>query len=57
MKYVYKIIFIDKETYNRLYQGSELLFEVQKEVEWKGLTFTALENSTIQYIPSSVSTV
>ena len=57
MKYVKKIIFRNKETYNRLYQGSELLFEVQKEVEWKGLTFTALENSTIQYIPSSVSTV
>ena len=56
MKYVDKIIFRNKETYNRLYQGSELLFEVQKEVEWKGLTFTALEPSTIQYIPSSVST-
>ena len=57
MKYVDKIIFRNKETYNRLYQGSELLFEVQKEVEWKGLTFEALEPSTIQYIPSSVSTV
>ena len=56
MKYVNKIIFRNKETYNRLYQGSELLFEVQKEVEWKGLTFTALEPSTIQYVPSTVST-
>ena len=56
MKYVDKIIFRDKETYNRLYQGSELLFEVQKEVEWKGLTFTAIEPSTIKYVPSTVST-
>ena len=57
MKYVEKIIFRNKETYNRLYQGSELLFEVQKEpVEWKGLTFTALEPSTILYTPSTVST-
>lgn len=57
MKLVKKIIFRNKETYNRLYQGAELLFEVQKEVDWKGLTFEALEPSTIQYIPSSVSTV
>ena len=56
MKYVEKIIFRNKETYNRLYQGSELLFEVQKEVEWKGLTFTAIEPSTILYTPSTVST-
>ena len=56
MKYVKKIIFRNKETYNRLYQGSELLFEVQKEVEWKGLTFEALEQSTIKYVPSTVST-
>ena len=56
MKYVDKIIFRNKETYNRLYQGSELLFEVQKEVEWKGLTFTAIEPSTILYEPSTVST-
>ena len=56
MKYVDKIIFRDKETYNKLYQGSDLLFEVQIEEDWKGLTFTALEPSTIQYIPSSVST-
>ena len=56
MKYVKKIIFRNNETYNRLYQGSELLFEVQKEVEWKGLTFTALEPSTILYTPSTVST-
>ena len=53
MKTVDKIIFNDKE-YNRLYKGSELLFEVKKE--WKGLTFTALEPSTIQYVPSTVST-
>ncbi len=56
MKYVDKIIFRNKETYNRLYQGSELLFEVQKEVEWKGLTFTALEPSTIKYTPYILST-
>ena len=56
MKLVKKIIFRDNETYNSLYQGSELLFEVQKEVEWKGLTFTALEPSTIKYTPSSLST-
>ena len=56
MKYVKKIIFRNSETYDRLYQGSELLFEVQKEVEWKGLTFTALEPSTILYEPSTVST-
>ena len=56
MKYVKKIIFRNNETYNRLYQGSELLFEVQKEVEWKGLTFTALEPSTILYEPSTVAT-
>ena len=56
MKYVKKIIFRNKETYNRLYQGSELLFEVQKEVEWKGLTFTALEPSTIKYTPYMLST-
>ena len=29
---------------------------IQSEVVWEGLTFTALENSTIKYIPSSVST-
>lgn len=51
-KLVKKIIFRNKETYNRLYQGSELLFEVQKEVVWKGLTFTAIEPSTIKYYPS-----
>lgn len=56
MKLVKKIVFRNKETYNRLYQGSELLFEVQKEVEWKGLTFTAIEPSTIKYVPSSVTT-
>ena len=56
MKYVDKIIFRNKETYNRIYQGSELLFEVQKEVEWKGLTFTAIEPSTILYVPSTVAT-
>ena len=57
MKLVKKIIFRNKETYNRLYQGSELLFEVQKEpVELDYLTFTALEPSTILYEPSTVST-
>ena len=57
MKYVKKIIFRNKETYNRLYQGSELLFEVQKEpVGLDYLTFEALEQSTIKYVPSTVST-
>ena len=55
MKTVDKIIFNDKE-YNKLYNGYELLFEVKREVEWKGLTFTALEPSTILYKPSTVST-
>ena len=56
MKYVDKIIFRNKETYNRLYQGSELLFEVQKEpVELDYLTFTAIEPSTIKYEPSRVA--
>lgn len=57
MKLVKKIIFRNKETYNRLYQGSELLFEVQKEpVGLDYLTFEALEPSTMTYIPSSVAT-
>lgn len=57
MKYVEKIIFRNKETYNRLYQGSELLFEVQKEpVELDYLTFTALEHSTIKYNKYMLST-
>ena len=34
MKYVDKIIFRDKETYNKLYQGSELLFEVEPTNEY-----------------------
>ena len=34
MKYVDKIIFRDKETYNKLYQGSELLFEVKPTNEY-----------------------
>ena len=56
MKYVNKIIFRNKETYNRLYQGSDLLFEVQKEpVELDYLTFTAIEPSTIKYEPSRVA--
>ena len=57
MKYVDKIIFRNIETYNRFYQGSELLFEVQKEpVGLDYLTFTAIENSIMQYIPSNVAT-
>ena len=57
MKYVKKIIFRNKETYNRFYQGSELLFEVQKEpVGLDYLTFTAIEPSRIKYEPSSVTT-
>ena len=52
MKLVKKIIFRNKETYNRLYQGSELLFEVQKEpVGLDYLTFEALEPSTMRYMP------
>mgnify|MGYP001771408570 CR=1 FL=1 len=54
MKYVDKIIFRNKETYNRLYQGSELLFEVNKELDY--LNFTALEPSTIKYNPYFLST-
>ena len=54
MKLVKKIYFRNSETYNRLYQGAELLFEVKREFDY--LTFTALEKSTIQYIPSSVTT-
>ena len=55
MKYVKKIIFRNSETYDRLYQGAELLFEVNKVV-WEGLTFTAIEPSTIKYTKSSVTT-
>ena len=55
MKTVDKIIFNDKE-YNKLYNGYELLFEVKREVEFEGLTFTALDPSTILYKPSTVST-
>lgn len=55
MRLVKKIVFRNSETYDRLYQGAELLFEVNKVV-WKGLTFTAIEPSTIQYTKSSVTT-
>ena len=54
MKYVDKIIFRNKETYNKLYQGSELLYEVNRELDY--LTFKAIEPSTILYKPSTVST-
>ena len=55
MKIVDKIIFNDKEYY-KVYNGYELLFEVKKEVELEYLTFTALEQSTILYNPSEVTT-
>lgn len=55
MRLVKKIIFRNKETYDKLYQGAELLFKVNKVV-WKGLTFTAIEPSTIKYTKSSVTT-
>ena len=55
METVDKIIFNDKE-YNKLYKGSDLLFEVKKEAELDYLTFTALEPSTILYNPSRVAT-
>ena len=55
MKLVKKIYFRNSETYDKLYQGAELLFEVNKVV-WKGLTFTAIEPSTIKYTKSSVTT-
>lgn len=53
MKYVDKIIFRDKN-YNKLYQGSDLLFEVNRELDY--LNFTALEPSTIKYTPFTKST-
>lgn len=55
METVDKIIFNNKE-YDKLYKGSDLLFEVKKEVELDYLTFTALEPSTILYNPSKVAT-
>ena len=55
MEYVDKIIFNNKE-YDKLYKGSDLLFEVKKEVELEYLNFTALEPSTIQYNASRVAT-
>lgn len=53
MKTVEKIIFNDKE-YDKLYKGSELLYEVNKELDY--LTFKALEPSTILYKPSKATT-
>ena len=53
MKTVEKIIFNDKE-YDKLYQGYDLLFEVNKELDY--LNFTALEPSTILYKPYTVTT-
>lgn len=53
MKTVEKIIFNDKE-YDKLYQGSELLFEVNRKLDY--LNFTALEPSTILYKPYTAST-
>ena len=55
MKTVDKIIFNNKE-YNKLYKGSDLLFEVKREVELDYLTFIALEPSTIGYTSSSEAT-
>lgn len=53
MKTVEKIIFNDKY-YDKLYQGYDLLFEVNKELDY--LNFTALEPSTIKYKPSNSTT-
>ena len=53
MKTVEKIIFNDKE-YDKLYQGYDLLFEVNKVLDY--LNFTALEPSTILYKPYTVTT-
>lgn len=55
MKTVNKIIYKNKE-YVSLYLGSTKMYEKKQEVLYDGLTFEALEPSTILYKPSTVST-
>ena len=50
MKYVDKIIFRDKETYNKLYQGSELLFQTKVVEELNYDDFSVYENGCDAYI-------
>lgn len=47
MKYVDKIIFRNNETYIAFYSGSEELFRVNASPAFNGLTFTAIEPSTV----------
>lgn len=50
MKYVDKIIFRDKETYNKLYQGSELLFQTKVVEELNYDDFSVYNNGCDAYI-------
>lgn len=50
MKYVDKIIFRDKETYNKLYQGSELLFQTKVVEELNYDDFVVFNDSCDAYI-------
>ena len=50
MKYVDKIIFRDKETYNKLYQGSELLFQTKVVEELNYDDFIVFNDSCDAYI-------
>lgn len=50
MKYVDKIIFRNKETYNKLYQGSELLFQTKVVEELNYDDFSVYKNGCDAYI-------
>lgn len=50
MKYVDKIIFRDKETYNKLYKGSELLFQTKVVEELNYDDFSVYKNGCDEYI-------
>lgn len=50
MKYVDKIIFRDKETYNKLYKGSELLFQTKVVEELNYDDFIVFNDSCDAYI-------
>ena len=50
MKYVDKIIFRDKETYNKLYKGSELLFQTKVVEELNYDDFVVYNNGCDAYI-------
>ena len=50
MKYVDKIIFRDKETYNKLYKGSELLFQTKVVEELNYDDFSVYKNGCDAYI-------